>query len=141
MISFKRYKAFSEAEEVEEPKKEEEKESPASPAGKFQCDVDDENPDVDFNKDQAMKDAETWLIGKYGDGLYDFVHVPGIEEESEGDRTYTIAVDGRAYVMVLRKFEASTPNKDGDLKASVGWDIRSPQTAIEPGEEEMEPEL
>jgi hypothetical protein len=85
---------------------------------------------IEFNEEQAVKDALKWMKNKYDD-LYDFMHIPGMDMNGENTKTYDIVVDGRTYILKLKKFDS---NGDGK-KNALGFDVKP---AVEPDEEEDE---
>jgi hypothetical protein len=85
---------------------------------------------TEFNEEQAIKDALKWMKNKYDD-LYDFKNIPGMDMNGENTKTYDIVVDGRTYILRLKKFDS---NGDGK-KNALGFDVLP---AVEPKEEEDE---
>ena len=159
MINFKQFKYLLETEDPKDKDKEQDK-KPAGregkdpnakmepEKGKFQTDMDHENPDITFDKEAALVDAEKWLVARYGDELYNFLNVPNMDMESEIVKTYSIVVSGRAYTINLRRFEGLPDGSDKDdgadkgmVKDTIGYDILAPQIAPpEPEEPEQSPD-
>ena len=84
----------------------------------------------EFDEKKAVQDALKWMKNKYDD-LYDFKHIPGMSMEGQHTKQYDIVVDGRTYILKLKKFDS---NGDGK-KNAIGFDVLP---AVEPQEDEDE---
>jgi hypothetical protein len=83
-----------------------------------------------FNDKQAVSDALKWLENKYGKDLYTFQNIPGMDMNGEKTKQYDIVIDGRTYILNLKKFDS---NSDGTLD-SLGFDVKP---SVEAEEDEL----
>ena len=132
-----------EQEEVQDVEKEIEKEETEGPSradgsdkgdkleqekAKFDSDLAHDDENLDYDKNQAKADGLRWLQARYGEEIYVFQHIPGLDMESEDIKSYSISVNGSAYTINIRRFEdlqdgSSSQGEKGIIKDLVGYDI------------------
>ena len=72
----------------------------------------------EFNLAKAVKDAEGWLKGKYGDRFV-FKHIENMTGDGVNMKSYDIVVGSNVYKLNLRKFDT---NGDG-TQDTVGFQV------------------
>lgn len=82
-------------------------------------------------QDKSVQDALSWLKNKYGEDLYTFKNIPGMDMNGSVTKSYDITVGEETYKLHLRKFDT---NNDGDMD-TVGFDVIS--TSPEEKKEEI----
>lgn len=76
-----------------------------------------------FDRTAAVKDALVWLEGRFGTDIYIFKDTEDMEMSGSNTKVYDINVDGRTYILNLRKFDCGADEGRDVLKFDIKPDI------------------
>jgi hypothetical protein len=98
-----------------------------------------------FDSAKAEKDALKWLAAKYGEKVFVFKRIEGLDMNGDPEdvKSYSISVDGNAYTLNLRRFEdmpdgSSKQGEKGKVVDILAFDVLPPQTPEEDDESEKQ---